>query len=91
LFRADLKLPADEVLAECLRRGLMIRNQRELAGKPGSRHWHLRRIGGPGTLELNDWNGVVWVTVHPLRDGGWARDFARDLGAVEAARTRTAK
>jgi hypothetical protein len=30
-------------------------------------------------LELNEWHEKVWVKVHPLRDGGWASDFAREL------------
>ena len=80
---ADLRLSADQALAECRRRGLSIRNQRQLAGKAGSRHWHLRMGTGPGTLELNDWNGRVWVTVHPLRDGGWASDLAHELAAID--------
>jgi hypothetical protein len=40
----------------------------------------LARIPGrPGTLELNSWRDRVWVKVHPLRDGGWASDLAREL------------
>jgi hypothetical protein len=31
---------------------------------------------------LNAWQGRVWVTVHPRRDGGWATDMARDLAAL---------
>jgi hypothetical protein len=82
MFVADLNLSADQALAECHQRGLSIRNERQLAGKPGSRHWHLRLGAQPGTLELNAWQGRVWVTVHPRRDGGWATDMARDLAAL---------
>jgi hypothetical protein len=30
-------------------------------------------------LELNEWQDRVWVTVHPLCDGGWAMALAREL------------
>jgi hypothetical protein len=41
----------------------------------------LRIPGRPGTLELNAWQDRAWVKVHPLRDGGWAKAFARELAA----------
>jgi hypothetical protein len=81
VLEVDLKLTADEALEECRRRGLVVRGERELAGRAGSRHWHLGKPGRPGTLELNEWNGRVWVKVHPLRDGGWASDLAYELAA----------
>jgi hypothetical protein len=28
---------------------------------------------------LNEWQGHVWVKVHPLRDGGWASALAHEL------------
>ena len=70
-------LPASRALAECGERGLIVRSERELARRAGSRHWHLGFPGRPGTLELNEWQGRVWVKVHSLRDGG------------DRARTRT--
>lgn len=81
MLELDLTLTAPEVLAECRRRGLVVRSERELAGRTGSRHWHLRRPGRTGTLELNEWQNRVWVKVHPLRDGGWATALAQDLSA----------
>ena len=75
----DLQLTIQQVLAECHRRGLVVRSERALAGRPGSHHWHLRVPGQPGTLELNEWKGRVWVNVHPLRDGGWATALAHEL------------
>lgn len=75
----ELELTAGDALEECRRRGLVVQSERELAGRAGSRHWHLRIPGRPGTLELNDWQDRVWVKVHPLRDGGWAADLAREL------------
>lgn len=79
MLELDLQLTADQALAECLGRGLVITTQRELAGCAGSSHWHLRIPGRSGTLELNEWQGRVWVKVHPLREGTWANDVARDL------------
>jgi len=57
VLELDLKLTADQALAECLGRGLVITTQRELAGCAGSRHWHLRIPGQSGTLELNEGRG----------------------------------
>jgi hypothetical protein len=79
MLELDIELTAGEVLEECRRRGLVVRSERELAGRHGSRHWHLAIPGRPGTLELNDWRSRVWVNVHPLRDGGWASALAYEL------------
>ena len=84
MLELDLKLTAGQVLEECRRRGLMVRSERELAGRAGSHHWHLRITGRPGTLELNEWRNQVWVNVHPLRDGGWATALAQELAAWRA-------
>ena len=81
MLELDLTLTAEQTLAECRGRGLVVRSERELAGLAGSRHWHLGIPGGAGTLELNEWHDRVWVKVHPLRDGGWAEALARDLSA----------
>jgi len=79
MLKLDLHLTARQVLDDCFRRGLIVGSERELAGRAGSHHWHLRRPDHPGTLELNEWPNRVWVTVHPLRDGGWARGLAKEL------------
>jgi hypothetical protein len=83
VLELNLTLSAGQVLDECRRRGLVIRSKRELAGRPGSHHWHLRMPGRPGTLELSEWQNRVSVKVHPLRDGGWATALARELSAPE--------
>lgn len=84
MFEVDLRITAGQALAECRRRGLVVRSERELAGRAGSNHWHLGSPDRPGTLELNDWQGRVWVKVHPLRDGGWATALARELSVLRA-------
>lgn len=73
---------AERALGECLRRGLAVRSERELAGRPGSRHYHLALPGKPGTLELSECEGRVWFSVNGRRDCGWVSEFA---GAVAAA------
>jgi hypothetical protein len=92
LLELNLKLTAAQVLEECRLRGLVVRSERELAGRIGSHHWHLRRQDRPGTLELNEWQNRVWVKVHPLRDGGWATALAYELwrSEVNSRRTRPA-
>src|SRR3954471_20806777 len=84
MLELDLELTAGNVLDECQRRGLVVRSERELAGRSGSRHWHLGIPGRPGTLELSECEDRVWLKVHPLRDGGWATAFARELSAQRA-------
>ena len=79
MLELDLTLTAEQALEECRGRGLVVRSERELAGRSGSHHWHLRMPGRAGTLELNEWQDRVWVKVHPLRDGGWAVALAREL------------
>ena len=79
MLELNLKLTAGQALDECRRRGLVVRSERQLAGRSGSHHWHLRMPGRPGTLELSEWQNRVWVKVHPRRDGGWATGLAREL------------
>jgi hypothetical protein len=79
VLELDLALSADEALEECRRRGLVVASERPLAGVPNSRHWHLRFPDRPGTLELSEAGGRVWVNVHPRRAGDWAPAFAREL------------
>ena len=71
-----------QALDECLRRGLVVRSDRELAGRPGSRHCHMGFPGKPGTLELSEWQGDVWFSVNERRDCGWVSELARDIAAV---------
>lgn len=85
MLELALTLTSKQGLAECERRGLVVTSERELAGRAGSRHWHLRIPGRAGTLELNEWRDEVWVKVHPLRAGQWATDAARELAALRAA------
>jgi hypothetical protein len=81
MLELDLNVSANEALVECRQRGLVVRSERELAGRPGSHHWHLGFPGRAGTLEVSQWQSRVWVNVHPKRDGGWATALARELSS----------
>jgi hypothetical protein len=81
VIRLELPRGLDAALGECSRRGLVIHSERELAGRPQSRHVHLRFPDLPGTIELSEANGRAWVQVHSRRDGGWAAQLAEELAA----------
>src|SRR5712692_10649713 len=85
MLELDLNLTSRQVLDQCRRRGLVVRSERELAGQTGSHHWHLRMPGRAGTLEVSELRDRVWVKVHPLRDGGWASDFAGELSEAASS------
>jgi hypothetical protein len=82
VLELDLEISAEQALAACRERGLVVQSERPLAARPGSRHWHLRIPGRAGTLELNEWHERTWVKVHPRREGGWAGALAHELAAL---------
>ncbi|MGH7643214.1 MAG: hypothetical protein ACRENX_09425 [Candidatus Dormibacteria bacterium] len=81
MTEVPLRSSVERALGECLRQGLAVRSERELAGKPGSHHYHLALPGRRGTLELNEWQGRVWFSVNERRDCGWVTEFAREIAA----------
>jgi hypothetical protein len=83
VIELPLAISAEEALAECRRRGLVVASRRELAGRAGSNHWHLHVPGKTGTLELSEWRGTAWVKVHPLRQGTWAVGLAEELASLQ--------
>ncbi len=72
----------DRALGECLRRGLEVRSERGLAGRSGSRHYHLAFPGKAGTLELSECEGRTWFSINERRDCGWVSDFAREVAGA---------
>jgi hypothetical protein len=82
MIEVPVSANVERTLSECLSQGLEIRSQRELSGRPGSRHYHLARPDQPGTLELNEWQGEVWFSVNERRDCGWVSEFARATAAA---------
>jgi hypothetical protein len=79
VIRLELAQGLAAAIADCTRRGLVIHSEGGLAGRTGSRHLHLRRPDRPGTIELSEADGRVWVQVHSRRDGGWAGKLAEEL------------
>ena len=53
--------------------GLDIGERMTLRTCPGSIHWHLRRPGVKGVLELTYWpsHGRLWFAVHINRQADW--------------------
>ena len=83
MLELRIRLTATQALDECRRGGLAVTSERELAGKQGSKHWHMHMPGKAGTLELSEWDGQVWVKIHPRREGEWTRAFARKLAGLQ--------
>ncbi|HEY2553576.1 MAG TPA: hypothetical protein VGI64_23710 [Streptosporangiaceae bacterium] len=84
MIEVPVTASVDLALGECLRRGLEVRSERGLAGRPGSRHYHLADPARPGTLELSEWRGEVWFSINERRDCGWVSDFAQTVAAAIA-------
>ena len=78
-MEVETPLTAAEVLERCRARGLDVRSETTLAGRPGSRHWHIGHPDRPGTLEVTEWHGRVSLKVASNRDGGWASATAAEL------------
>lgn len=82
MWQAKTSLSFDAVRAALARRGAVVSGAWDIAGRPGGRHWHFRMPGRSGTLEVSAWDGEVWLSVHARRDGGWARDLAREIAGI---------
>jgi hypothetical protein len=87
----EVPVPArvEDALGECLRQGLEVRSERALAGRPGSRHYHLAYLAKPGTLELSEYHGEVWFSVNERRDCGWVSGFSRTTAETLSAASRS--
>jgi len=83
MLEIDIERAPEEVLAECRRRGLLIKQVPYTGNDPrrDRRHWHIRRPEGPGTLELTVQKDRVWLTVKPNWNAGWAEPLARKLSS----------
>jgi hypothetical protein len=55
----------------------------ELRSYPGAIHWHIRRPGAKGTLELTYWPRArrLWFAVHANRRADWIAPAIDDLSA----------
>ena len=78
MFEVTAPRPAEEILGECRRRGLVVKLD-GFEKKHGGRHWHLGFEKEPGVLEITDLGDATLLKVASNRDGGWATAFAREL------------
>ena len=65
---------AVSVVEECCRlEGLTRKSKGTLSKFPGCIHWHYRKPGFNGTLEITYWKKEprLWYKVHPRRRGAW--------------------
>jgi hypothetical protein len=60
--------------------GLLV-SRRALRSYPGSIHWHLKRPGARGTLELTYWprTGRLWFAIHANRRADWIAAAVAEL------------
>jgi hypothetical protein len=61
----------------------LLADRLELRSHPGATHWHIRRLGAKGTLELTYWPrvGRLWFAVHVNRRAEWIAPAIEDLTA----------
>jgi len=72
------QMPADDLLRELARRGLVVKLE-TVEAKRDARHWHLGFEGKPGVLEVTDLGATCELKVAGNRDGGWANALAIEL------------
>jgi hypothetical protein len=83
VLEIDVERSPEDILADCRRRGLVVKELPYTGNDPrrDRKHWHVRRPEGPGTLELTEQRDRVWLTVKPHWDAGWAETLARKLSS----------
>jgi len=61
----------------------LLAERRELRSYPGAAHWHIRRPGTQGTLELTYWPQAerLWFAVHANRRADWIAPAMAELRA----------
>jgi hypothetical protein len=61
----------------------LLASRLELRGYPGATHWHIKRPGAKGTLELTYWpgQGRLWFAVHANRRAEWIATAIGELTA----------
>ena len=73
---ADLERLEALVEKVCQTEGLTAAAKTSLASFPGSVHWHFKREGEKGVLELTLWPAKrrLWASIHADRTGSWTED-----------------
>ena len=80
----------------CMAEGLSASLKGSLSKYPGCIHWHFKRDGQRGTLEITLWTNVrrIWFSIHTGRTGAWIeetvarlkQDLEKDLALHALAR-----
>lgn len=84
-----LELAANAVAAAAEAMGMLVSAESSLAKHRNSLHWHLKRQGCSGTLEvtLTEAPRRLWASYHSDRlGGGWVQEAAPQLAAALAER-----
>ena len=86
----DIPLPANHsciatpaLIEQAITEAGLLAQRLELRSYPGATHWHIRRPGAKGTLELTYWPraGRLWFAVHANRRADWIAPAIDDLSA----------
>jgi hypothetical protein len=108
MFEIDVEVPngltepvdiADAVRWSIGQLNLTISIERSVARSPDSRHWHIKKFGRTGTVEVTMIPNLerLWVCYHDNRVGdGWVQDVApqladqignrlREIGLIQSA------
>jgi len=89
---------AEQIIEQCCKvEGLSVNLKGSLAKYPGCVHWHFKRDGQRGTLEITLWASArrIWFSIHTGRTGAWIEetvtrlkeDLERDLAVETIAET----
>lgn len=83
----EVYLPKDLDLANIVRfvelfsgrEGLSTTIKTTLKGVPGSIHWHFKKVGEPGTLEVtySPLDSCLYISVHKNRRARWTEDYMK--------------
>ena len=81
---ADLTRADRMVERQCRRIGLMESAKTSLKACPGSVHWHFKKEGLRGTLEVTYWPArrSILISVHQNRKGEWTSRAAKELRSL---------
>ena len=79
MFANTIARTAEDIIQDCLGRGLVVKSESQVKKRPGGRHWHLGYPSRTGVLELTEVGDEVSLKVADNRDGGWATALAQEL------------
>ena len=73
---------AERIIEQCCKaEGLSVNLKGSLAKYPGCIHWHFKRAGQRGTLEITLWASTrrIWFSIHTGRTGDWIEETVTRL------------